>query len=88
MNKKEAFVYGLVNGEAAIKYNYDSEKDDDTLESEAFEAEQNARQFTPFEFFAKEVNDCGDRAEGIWESYDEGVAKGIRNFIKSKRKEE
>jgi hypothetical protein len=47
----------------------------------AFDSEQNARQFSPFEFFANDINETGDRAESIWQAYDEGVALGIRRAM-------
>lgn len=54
----------------------------DCLWQAAFEAEANARQYSPFEFFAQACNESGDRAEGLWEAYDEGVAIGIRQASK------
>ena len=57
---------------------------EDCLTQAAFESEQNARQFSPFEFFAHDVNETGDRAEGLWESYDEGVGIGIRKGLQKR----
>jgi len=36
---------------------------------------ENFRQFSPFEFFAKEINDSKD-PEGLWAAYEDGVHKG------------
>lgn len=49
------------------------------------------RQYTPFEFFAKEINDSGDRSDGLWEAYDAGVARGAdqaaNDYLKRARRE-
>ena len=50
----------------------------------AFEAEQNSRQFSPFEFFAKDLNDRED-ADEAWDSYDEGIAKGVQDSVDGMR---
>jgi hypothetical protein len=51
-----------------------------TIESEHF------RQFSPFEFFAKDINDSLD-PDGLWESYDNGVYKGVSAVVEAKKKE-
>jgi len=55
------------------------------LETEA----EHFRQFTPFEIFAKSINDCGDRAEDLWAAYEDGVRRGAvkaaRRFIATAR---
>ena len=52
----------------------------------AWENEKNARSYSPFEFFAHEINMSGNRAEGLWEKYEEGVTvginKGVREYLK------
>ena len=48
----------------------------EALLSEAVAAEENARQFTPFEFLAKELNDRED-CEDAWDTFESGVSSGI-----------
>ena len=45
---------------------------------------ENARQYSPFEFFAAECNNAGDRSEGLWNAYDDGVTIGIRRSVKKR----
>lgn len=65
---------------------------------EAFEAlccasDSNARQFSPFEFTAAEINGSRD-PDGLWEAFDDGIRQGIHAYrrrhypLKSLRKEE
>lgn len=46
----------------------------------AFKAEENSRQFSPFEFTAKEFNEM-EYSEEVWDIYDSGVAAGIRDAV-------
>lgn len=48
----------------------------------AFDAESNDRQFSPFEFTAKEINDSmfdenGEQINDAFDAFDEGIAEGI-----------
>jgi hypothetical protein len=54
---------------------------EEVAESAAWEGEQNARQYAGFSYFAMEINQSGDRAEGLWEKYEEGVGVGIRKGV-------
>ena len=56
---------------------------DECLTAAAFESEQNARQFSPFEFTAHDINESED-SEELWERYDEGVAAGIAAAVKGR----
>jgi len=56
----------------------------DCLAEAAYESEQNARQFTPWEFIAKAINECGRRAQGLWDAYERGVGKGIWQGVKAR----
>jgi len=64
------------------------ESDDDradVLSHRAYEGESNNRQYTPFEFTAKEFNDTGERyAEALWSAFDEGIGDGIAANIKER----
>jgi hypothetical protein len=103
MNQREAKEYGIDQGYSAVQYCDVSDIDQseancecletgkgackDCLTYGAFESEQNARQYSPFEFFAHEINSTGDRAEGLWEAYDQGVAIGIKRGLKDRLSE-
>jgi len=50
----------------------------------AFESEQNARQYSPWEFIASAINGCGGRADGLWDAYDAGVAAGIKKAVRKR----
>ena len=84
MNKKDAYREGVDQGTAAAEAVILEHEAGENLEDAAFEAEELNRQYSPFEFFAHDVNDCGDRAEGLWEAYDKGVAAGIKAALKGK----
>lgn len=45
------------------------------------EAEEGSRQFTPFEFFAKKLNDHEYHADELWEAYDEGIGEAFNTAI-------
>lgn len=92
MKKKEAFRYGRERGyEAALCCELTEHQLDtmniaefrSVLRSEAYEAEDNSRQFAGFEFFAHEVNDENEgRSEGLWEAFDRGVAVGVERGVR------
>lgn len=96
MNKQDAKANGVQQGSAAIRYCEVSETDkreancdcesvcEDCLTSAAYESEMNARQYSPFEFFAAEMNKDENRSDGLWSAYDEGVRIGIRRGLKSR----
>ena len=58
----------------------DAEDWRDEVKNMAHDAEENMRCFSPFEFFAKDLNDRDDPDEA-WDSYDEGVAEGISHAV-------
>ena len=64
--------------------NNDDKVCEECLSLAAFESEQNARQYSPFEIFASEINELGDRSEGLWNVYEEGVEIGIKRGIKER----
>lgn len=55
----------------------------DIMSSLAFEAELNDRNFSPFEFTAKELNDLED-SEDAWEAFEAGISDGINANISSR----
>ncbi len=46
-------------------------------ETAASETEQNARQFSPFEYTAKELNEADEYGKA-WDEYEEGIYYGIK----------
>lgn len=91
MNQPEARQVGIDKGLAAAGYCEVDDRDrrhagcdceapaicEDCLSEAAFEAESNSRQYSPFEFFAKALNDASGRSEGLWQAYEDGVGTGI-----------
>jgi len=67
---------GEFQGYKDAQGNLDVEK----IADEAFEAEQNGRQYTPFEFLASAFNKA-ENADELWEEYDRGVGEGISTGI-------
>ena len=92
MNQREAKDAGREHGTSAARYCEVGDSDRkqagceceapcvcmDCLTAAAFESESNAREYSPWEFLAAEINGAEDRAEGLWEAYDAGVAAGIK----------
>lgn len=85
MNQKTAKLHGIDNGYTSAETNYKEGVTAEALTEEAFEGEMNGRDFSPFEFLAHDINETGDRAEGIWDAYDDGVAIGIKRFIRENK---
>lgn len=63
----------------------DEERSDaeDKLLNWAYDAEENNRQFTPFEFTAHEFNSRDD-SEACWEAYQSGIDQGISDEVKAR----
>ncbi len=56
---------------------------EECISSAAYESEQNAREYSPFESTAHEIN-TGRNPEGQWNAYDEGIEAGIKAGIKKR----
>ena len=82
MNKQDCFELGYDRGVEAAEFGTEEAKTQDEFLEFAFEAEENSRQFSPFEFYAHDIN-CEDNADELWEEYDRGVAKGIQSVLES-----
>ena len=68
-------------GHDIARENYDVDMSYDENFDIAFEvAIDSYRQYSPFEFFAQELNEA-DNSEELWESYDNGIADGIRSYL-------
>lgn len=82
MNKRDAYGIGYENGYEAGQY---AEFEDGEIPLEAcLEAEANARQYSPFELTASEINLAGDRSDELWAAYDRGVLAGIKAGLKDR----
>lgn len=62
----------------------DGQECEECLSYAAFQSEQNARDFSPWEFIAHEINSDEENAEELWESYDAGVAAGIKKAVRKR----
>jgi hypothetical protein len=89
MNKKYCFDYGYNNGYDIAESNRSDYNLMDVDEREKFISEmvetesENFRQYSPFEFFAHDVNECGEfKADSLWQAYEEGVYKGILALVR------
>jgi hypothetical protein len=52
----------------------------ENLMDELNDAESNYRCYSPFEFFAKDMNDRED-SDAAWEAYDEGISKAFTEYV-------
>lgn len=88
MNKREAFKQGKINGYGIARENVHSlnhetytDEDIDNFFSEMVEHECEVfRQYTPFEFFAGDINESRN-PEILWDTYEDGVDAGIQKAI-------
>lgn len=87
---------GRDHGQNLAQYNYNNAKtfekmlgnpDEDDIEDFAeelrqlcWDADENFRQYSPFEFFAHELNTATD-SEELWEAYDTSICEGVTSFI-------
>lgn len=84
MNKKSAYAEGKKAGYNIAAYaEFDEGMDYDEMLESAFEAEEIARQFTPFEFLAHDIN-ASREPDGLWEEYERGVSVGIEKGLKQR----
>lgn len=80
---------GFHHGKALVTYNFgdvkiteDMDYDEylDAIRQLAWEADDNYRQYTPFEFFAHELNEMEDPDEA-WEVYENAIETGIEDEL-------
>ena len=70
----------FLDGEGRITV--DADNIADVHVSLCYEAEMNARCFSPWEYTAAKINDLGDgESEAAWEAYDAGVAAAIAHDL-------
>ena len=59
----------------------DEENQGDVWEMMCFESESGARDFSPFEFTAHDLNEIADsKPYDVWEVFDNGITAGIRSY--------
>lgn len=86
MNKHEARRAGEERGEGIAQYNElvqalvpgSTEEEVEKAQEDCYEAEDNDRQNSPFEFTAHEL-----RTDASWTAFEEGIVAGINNVIGS-----
>jgi len=84
MNLKDTYEYGRGNGLGIGECNRMDYNDFDSYFSDCLETESDHfRQYSPFEFYAKEFNEKPD-PDRYWEEYEKGVAVGIRKAWREK----
>lgn len=71
---KDLVMYNIHDVELTEEMDLDEYKD--AAITLAWEADEGSRQYSPFEFFAKELNDSED-PDAAWAAYEEGIGEGI-----------
>lgn len=80
MDTHEAYEEGYSNGYGIGQENRTDFTDHDAYMEACLTHEQDTfRQYSPFEFFAHDINELGEEggSEECWEAYDRGVADGL-----------
>jgi len=82
MSQKEAYRIGRSTGADIMRSNYgdfamNGVGKDDAVDQVCETEADHYRQFSPFEFTAKEFNDSRN-PDGVWEAYERGVRVGAR----------
>lgn len=94
MTREDAMATGKQYGYSAGKYCEVSNEDQreagcdcesgdmcsDCLATAAYASEMNARDFSPWEFVAHDINTDED-SEELWEAYEAGVAQGVQQAL-------
>lgn len=89
---QEVYNKGFSHGQELVRCNWinfvemidlddeDIEECKENLTEYCWEADENYRQYSPFEFFAYELNKA-ENCEEAWDSYEEGIGEGIRTAV-------
>lgn len=84
---KGVYRDGFNHGHHLVRFNiYDVEEREnknefkDKITALCWEADDNYRQYSPFEFFCNELNNCED-PEAAWNAYERGIADGIEDEL-------
>ena len=89
LNLKEIHYDGFCHGQDLFQYNVRDVKITEDMEIDEFrdkvfeiciEADDGYRQYSPFEFFAYELNNAKN-SEEAWEAYEKGIWNGITESL-------
>lgn len=87
---------GFYHGQDLVLYNYKDVKITENMDYEEFldklydlvwEADENYRSYSPFEFFAHALNEMED-SEDAWDLYDNAIKDGVDDQINNTINEE
>lgn len=86
MTLKQAYATGKDEGENIGRLLMPKSADDlQEFISHVCECEENGREFSPFEFLAKEFNDSRN-PDRTWEEYERGIINGATKAYRSRTK--
>jgi hypothetical protein len=89
LNLKELYDDGFCHGQDLFQYNYRDVKITEDMDVDEFrdkvfdvcgEADYGYRQYSPFEFFAYELN-TAENSEEAWEAYEKGIWDGVADCL-------
>lgn len=94
---QSVYQEGFRHGQALVRFNIndieeceDENEFKDKITALCWEADDNYRQYSPFEFFCNELNNC-ENPEAAWDVYERGIADGIEDelnaFVTEKTRE-
>jgi hypothetical protein len=59
---------------------FDLSEFEDNVRTVCWEADEGYRQYSPFEFFCKALNE-DENADELWESYEQGINEGVEDEL-------
>lgn len=89
MNTETIIRYGFHHGKELVAYNFGDVKIKEDMEYEeyldairelAWEADEGYRSYSPFEFFAKDLNEMED-SDDAWETYENAINDGVEEEL-------
>jgi hypothetical protein len=96
MDNDTIISYGFHHGQDLFQYNWTDVKITEDMEYEeyieaiaqlAWEADENYRSYSPFEFFAKGLNEMED-PDAAWDLYETAINDGIEDQLKTLTEED
>ncbi len=72
--------HAIVDGEMDDNDDFDVSQFEDDIRALCWEADEGYRQYSPFEFFCKALND-DENSEELWEAYEQGISAGVDECI-------
>tara|TARA_B100000315_G_C14426717_1_gene518183 strand:- start:503 stop:853 length:351 start_codon:yes stop_codon:yes gene_type:complete len=98
MNQREAYQNGKRIGIACAEASFDDQRwlqiidwvfddaDFDKFSDDVYDRKEGYESFSPWEIFAHEINETGDRAESLWDNYENGFGVGMKKTWNKKAK--